>query len=157
MDDDCLARQWLEIFTNKALAQVSTIDLCWLRRILQPVVAQFQRAFPLHSLHPAFHLHHGMRNFPHFSYHIFLSTPCFLRAYSDLADQAERPNPKLLSKGEDRSPLKYIISVLLLDSEYFIEKKFGLSLEFGFPFLKDPNSYREVKFLAPKVPKSVAM
>ena len=50
-----------------------------------------------------------------------------LRASSDLAGQAERPNPKRLSKGEDRSPLKYIISVLLSNSEYFIEKKFGLS------------------------------
>ena len=40
---------------------------------------------------------------------------------------AERPNPKLLSKGEDKSSLKYIINVLLSDSEYFIEKKFDLS------------------------------
>ena len=49
------------------------------------------------------------------------------RASSDLAGQAERSNPKLFSRGEDRSPLKYIVSVLLLDSEYFIEKKFDLS------------------------------
>ena len=51
----------------------------------------------------------------------------YLRASSDLASQAERPNPKFLSKGEDRSPLKYIINVLFSDCEYFIEKKFGLS------------------------------
>ena len=50
-----------------------------------------------------------------------------IRASSHLVSQAERPNSKLLSKGEDRSSLKYIISVLLLDSKYFIEKKFGLS------------------------------
>ena len=50
-----------------------------------------------------------------------------LRASSHLADRTKRPNPKLLSRGEDRSSLKYIISVLLLDSEYFIEKKFDLS------------------------------
>ena len=50
-----------------------------------------------------------------------------VRASSDLAGQAERSNPKLLWRDEDKSPLKYIISVLLSDSEYFIEKKFGLS------------------------------
>ena len=50
-----------------------------------------------------------------------------LRASSHLADRTERLNPKLLSKGEDKSSLKYIISVLLSNSEYFIEKKFDLS------------------------------
>ena len=49
-----------------------------------------------------------------------------ITASSHLADQAKRPNPKLLSKGEDKSPLNYIISVLLSNSEYFIEKMFGL-------------------------------
>ena len=48
-------------------------------------------------------------------------------ASSHLVGQAERPNLKFLSRGEVRDPLKYIISVLLSDSEYFIEKKFGLS------------------------------
>ena len=43
-----------------------------------------------------------------------------IKASSNLTAQAERSNPKLFSKGEDRSPLKYIINVLLLDSEYFI-------------------------------------
>ena len=80
-----------------------------------------------------------------------------LRASSDLANQAERSNPKLLSRGEDRSLLKYIISVLLLDSEYFIEKSLTSRLEFGFPLLEDPNSCREVELLVLKVPKSVAM
>ena len=81
-----------------------------------------------------------------------------LRASLDLAGQAEtRPNSKILSKGEDRSPLKYIINVLLSGSEYFIEKSLASRLEFGFLFLKDPNSYREVKLLMPKVPKSIAM
>ena len=46
---------------------------------------------------------------------------------SHLASRTERPNPKLLSRGEDRSSLKYIINVLLSDSEYFIDKKFDLS------------------------------
>ena len=49
------------------------------------------------------------------------------RASSHLAGQIERPNLKLLSRGEDRSSLKYIINVLLLDFEYFIEKNFDLS------------------------------
>ena len=71
-------------------------------------------------------------------------------ASSHLASQAERPNPKLLSKGEDRSPLKYIINVLLLDSEYFIEKRFGFLARVWIFFLEDQNSCREVKPLAPK-------
>ena len=45
---------------------------------------------------------------------------------------------KLLSKGEDRSPLKYIVSVLLSDSEYFIEKKFGLSTRVWVSVLEGP-------------------
>ena len=49
-----------------------------------------------------------------------------LTASSHLAGRTEGPNPKLLSRGEDRSSLKYIINVLLSDSEYFIEKKFDL-------------------------------
>ena len=48
------------------------------------------------------------------------------RASTHLAGQTERLNPKLLSRGEDKSPLKYIISVFLSDFEYFIKKKFGL-------------------------------
>ena len=61
-----------------------------------------------------------------------------IRASSHLAGQAERPNSKLLSKGEDRSPLKYIISVLLSDFEYFIEKKFGLSTRVWVSILEGP-------------------
>ena len=49
-----------------------------------------------------------------------------LMAFSHLATQIERANPKLLSRGEDRSSLKYITKVFLSDFEYFIEKKFGL-------------------------------
>ena len=50
-----------------------------------------------------------------------------IMAFSHLAGPTERPNPKLLSRCEDRSSLKYIISVLLSDSQYFIEKTFDLS------------------------------
>ena len=65
---------------------------------------------------------------PYCPRHEIFQTFCkfLLTASSHLAGQAERPNPKLLSRGEDRSPLKYIISVLLSNSEYFIEKNFGL-------------------------------
>ena len=55
-----------------------------------------------------------------------------------MVGQVERQNPKLLSKGEERSPIKYIISVLLLDSKYFIEKKFGLSTRVWISILKGP-------------------
>ena len=45
---------------------------------------------------------------------------------SSLYAQVERSLPKLLLRGEGKSPLKYIMSVLLLDFEYFIEKQFHL-------------------------------
>ena len=48
----------------------------------------------------------------------------YLWGSSHLAGQVQRSNPKLLSRGEGRSPLKYII--FLSDFEYFIEKKFSL-------------------------------
>ena len=60
------------------------------------------------------------------------------RASSHLANQVERPNPKLLFRGKDRSPLKYIISVLLSDSKYFIKKKFGLSTKVWVSVLGGP-------------------
>ena len=80
-----------------------------------------------------------------------------LRGSSHLAGQVKSLNPKLLSTGEGRSPLKYITSVFLLDFEYFIKKNLASQLEFGFPFSENPNSCQEVKLLALKVPKSVAM
>ena len=50
-----------------------------------------------------------------------------LRGSSHYTSQVKRLLPKLLSRGEGRSPLKYIMSVLLSYFEYFIEKKFHLS------------------------------
>ena len=61
-----------------------------------------------------------------------------LTASSHLAGRTERPNPKLLSRGEDRSSLKYIISVLLSNSEYFIENKFSLSTRVWVSVLEGP-------------------
>ena len=61
-----------------------------------------------------------------------------LKASSHLAGQAKRPNPKLLSRGEDISPLKYIISIFLSNSEYFIEKKYGLSTRVWISVLGGP-------------------
>ena len=49
-----------------------------------------------------------------------------LRGSSHYVGQVERSLPKLLSRGEGRSPLKYIINVLLSNFEYLIEKKFHL-------------------------------
>ena len=49
-----------------------------------------------------------------------------LRGSSHYVAQVERLSSKILSRGEERSPLKYIISVLLSNFEYFIEKKCGL-------------------------------
>ena len=54
-----------------------------------------------------------------------------------------RPSPKILSRGEERSSLKYIMSVLLSDFEYFVEKSLASRLEFGFPFSSCPNSWRQ--------------
>ena len=50
-----------------------------------------------------------------------------IRGSSYYVAQIERPLLKHLLRGEGRSLLKYIMTVLLLDFEYFIEKKFGLS------------------------------
>ena len=66
--------------------------------------------------------------------HLFMG----LMASSHLAGQAHRQNPKLLSRVKDRSLSKYIISVLLSDSEYFIEKKFGLSTRVRISILREP-------------------
>ena len=74
-----------------------------------------------------------------------------------LAGQAERPNPKLLPRGEKRSPLKYVGNVLLSDSKYFSEKSLASQLKFEFMFLEDQNSCREVKLFVQKVSKSAAM
>ena len=74
--------------------------------------------------------------------------------------QIERSLPKFLLRGEGRSSLKYIMSVLLSIFEYFVEKKFHLSTRVwvsNFPFLVCPNSCREAELLTPKVPKNVAM
>ena len=65
-------------------------------------------------------------------------TTTSLTTSSHLISQAERPNPKFLSRGEDKSPLKYIINVLLSDFEYFIEKKFGLSTRVWVSVLEGP-------------------
>ena len=46
------------------------------------------------------------------------------RGSSQYAAKVERSLPKLTSRGEGKSPLKYIMNILLLDFEYFIEKKF---------------------------------
>ena len=82
---------------------------------------------------------------------------CFLALVMTHTSQVEMPNPKLLSKGEDRSPLKYIINVLLSDSKYFIEKKFGLLIKVWVSFLEGPKFLSRGQTLVPKVPKSVAM
>ena len=55
-----------------------------------------------------------------------------------LAGLVERSLPKLLSRGEGRSPLKYIMSVFLSNFEYFIEKKFGLSMRVCVSILEGP-------------------
>ena len=61
-----------------------------------------------------------------------------LMASSHLASLAKRPNPKLLSRGEDKSPLKYIITIFLSNSQYFIEKKFVLSTRVWVSILGGP-------------------
>ena len=74
-------------------------------------------------------------------------------ASSHLASQAKRPNPKFLSRGEDRSPLKYIISVILSDSQYFIEKKFGLSTRVWVSILGEPKLFSRGQTLGTKSAK----
>ena len=50
-----------------------------------------------------------------------------IRGSSHYTNQIERLLSKLLSKGEERSPLKYIMRVIFLDFEYLIQKRIGLS------------------------------
>ena len=59
--------------------------------------------------------------------------------------------------GQVRSPLKYIISVLLSDSEYFIEKKFGLSTRVWVFVLEGPKLLSSGRTLGAKSAKSVAI
>ena len=95
---------------------------------------------PTHNyLHQSYFLHNfSTGHFPVQCSFLLGRIECTLRPSSDLAGQAKRPNPKLLSKAEDRSPLKYIISVLLSDYEYFIEKKFGFSIRVWVSVLEGP-------------------
>ena len=74
-----------------------------------------------------------------------------IRGSSHYATQAKTPLPKLLSRGERRSPLKYIMDVFLLDFEYFIEKKFGLLIRVWISIFSVP------KLLVLEVPKSAAI
>ena len=76
-----------------------------------------------------------------------------LRASSHLAGRTERSNPKLLSRGEDRSSLKYIISVLLSNSEYFIEKKFDLSTRVWISVFDAPKLFSRGQTLGAKSAK----
>ena len=59
-------------------------------------------------------------NLPYVLYNLALN----IRGFSHLANQAERSLPKLLLREKGKSPLKNTMSVLVLDFEYFIEKKF---------------------------------
>ena len=63
-------------------------------------------------------------------------------ASSHLAGRTERPNPKLLSGGED--------SVLLSDSEYFIEKKFDLSTRVWVFIFNAPKFFSRGQILSAK-------
>ena len=73
-----------------------------------------------------------------------------VRASSHLAGRTKRPNPKLLSRGEDRSSLKYIINVFLSDSEYFIEKNFDLSTRVWISIFDAPKLFSRGQTLGTK-------
>ena len=77
--------------------------------------------------------------------HLVMQSKCSLMCLrgssnykSNLRGEVERSLAKLLSRGEGRSPLKYIISVLLSDFEFFIEKKFHLSTRVWVSILRGP-------------------
>ena len=73
-----------------------------------------------------------------------------LRGSSHYAAQVERLLPKLLSRGEGRSPSKYIMSVLLSEFEYFIEKKFHLLTKVGIFILGGPKLLSQGRILGAK-------
>ena len=58
--------------------------------------------------------------------------------FSYYAAKVERLLSKLLSRGEGRSALKYIMNALLSDFEYLIEKKFHLSTRVWISILSEP-------------------
>ena len=74
-----------------------------------------------------------------------------------LAGQAERPNSKFLSRGVDTSQLKYIISVHLSNSKYFIEKNFGILTRIWISILGGPKLFSRGQTLGAKSAKSVSM
>ena len=63
-----------------------------------------------------------------------------LRASSHMVGQVERPNPKLLLRGEDRSSLNILSMHFCQILSILLKKGLASRVEFGFPFLKDPNS-----------------
>ena len=75
------------------------------------------------------------------------------RGSSHYAGQVERSLPKHLSRGEGRSSLKYIMSVILLDFEYFIENKFHLSTRVWVSILGGPKLLLRGQILGAKSAK----
>ena len=73
-----------------------------------------------------------------------------LRGSSHYPTQVKRPLLKLLSRGEGRNLLKYIMSVFLLDFEYFIQKRFGLSIRVWISILGMPKFLLRVQTLGAK-------
>ena len=69
-------------------------------------------------------------------YHANTKLMVIPRGSSQFAGQVQRSNPKLLSRGEGRSLLKYDINVLLSIFEYLIDKKFWLSTRVWVSILK---------------------
>ena len=67
--------------------------------------------------------------------------------------QIEKPLPKLLSRGQGRSPLKYIMSVLLSYFEYCVEKIFGLSTRVCVSILNGPKVLARGQILGAKSAK----
>ena len=85
------------------------------------------------------------------------SFPKIVTASSHFAGQAERSNLKLLSRGEDRSSLTYIISVLLSASENFVKKEFGLSTRIWISVLGGPKFLSRGRAFGTKNAKSATI
>ena len=82
-------------------------------------------------------------SFPPLSHSLKLVWEVRMRGSSHLAGQARRLSPKLLLRNKGRNPLKYIMSVVLSDFEYFIEKGFHLLTKVFFFILRGPKSTKK--------------
>ena len=87
--------------------------------------------------------------------HTCYTLMCTLRGSLHYVGQLERSLSKLLLRGEERSPLKYIKSGILSNFEYFIEKKFHVLTRVWISILGGPKLLPRGQTLSTKSAKKL--